>query len=271
MAFPGLPAPRTNRTHCIVWSDYSTQAEVALAKGIRLDTNYYYWPPSWVNDVPGLFTGSAMPMRFTKLDGTMIDVFPVNLNGGRIGEITSACYSPRLEKNIGYAMVPIYRQVCEVLGINVLTQSDGTVRPANTQVDLTRTVTVAGEQIELSPDEVIITETPREGWAVAAEAGVTVALDLHLTPELRRAGLAREAIRLIQEARKGSGLEVSDRIVLRYAATDPETAAALEEHRDLVADEVLAVDYGVDAAEDGASGMPFSDEGIGLRFRLRKA
>lgn len=43
----------------------------------------------------------------------------------------------------GYAMVPIYRQVCEVLGINVLTQKDGTVvAPANMQVDLTRTVTV---------------------------------------------------------------------------------------------------------------------------------
>jgi cytochrome c oxidase assembly protein subunit 11 len=43
----------------------------------------------------------------------------------------------------GYALVPIYRQVCEVLGINVLTQKDGTVaRPANTQVDLSRTITV---------------------------------------------------------------------------------------------------------------------------------
>jgi cytochrome c oxidase assembly protein subunit 11 len=43
----------------------------------------------------------------------------------------------------GYAMVPIYRQVCEVLGLNVLTQKDGTVaRPANSQVDLSRTITV---------------------------------------------------------------------------------------------------------------------------------
>ena len=40
-------------------------------------------------------------------DGSMIDVFPVNMNGGRIGEVTSACYSPRLDRNIGYAMVPI--------------------------------------------------------------------------------------------------------------------------------------------------------------------
>ena len=43
--------------------------------GIRLDTNYYYWPASWVNDVPGMFTGSGMPMRFAQADGTMIDVY----------------------------------------------------------------------------------------------------------------------------------------------------------------------------------------------------
>ena len=41
------------------------------------------------------------------IDGTMIDFFPVSKNGGRIGKVTSACYSPRLDKNIGYAMLPI--------------------------------------------------------------------------------------------------------------------------------------------------------------------
>ena len=135
------------------------------------------------------------------------------------------------------------------------------------------TIAVGDEPVELTADEVIITETPREGWAVATEAGVTVALDLHLTPELRRAGVAREAIRLIQEARKASGLEVSDRIVLRYATTHPETAAALAEHRDLIADEVLALDYGEASAGagDDAWGMPFTDAGTGLTFRLRKA
>jgi glycine cleavage system aminomethyltransferase T len=39
-------------------------------------------------------------------DGAMIDVWPVHKDGGRVGQVTSACYSPRLEKNIGYAMVP---------------------------------------------------------------------------------------------------------------------------------------------------------------------
>ena len=40
-------------------------------------------------------------------DGSMVDVFPVHKDGRRIGEVTSACFSPRLEKNIGFAMVPI--------------------------------------------------------------------------------------------------------------------------------------------------------------------
>ena len=46
-----------------------------LENGIRLDTNYYYWPPTWVKDRPGMFTGSGMPMRFADLDGSMIDVY----------------------------------------------------------------------------------------------------------------------------------------------------------------------------------------------------
>jgi hypothetical protein len=73
--FPGIPSPSTNRTHCIAFSDWSTEPETELAHGIRLDTNYYFWPPAWVNDRPGLFTGSGMPMRFAKLDGTIIDCY----------------------------------------------------------------------------------------------------------------------------------------------------------------------------------------------------
>jgi hypothetical protein len=73
--FVSLPSPVTERHHCIVWSDWSTGAEVELSNGIRLDTSYYYWPPSWVNNVPGVFTGSAMPMRFARLDGTYVDVY----------------------------------------------------------------------------------------------------------------------------------------------------------------------------------------------------
>ena len=73
--YSSLPSPVTNRTHCIPWSDYDTHPQVELNHRIRLDTNYYYWPADWINDRPGFFTGSGMPMRFTKSNGTMIDVY----------------------------------------------------------------------------------------------------------------------------------------------------------------------------------------------------
>ena len=61
-------------------------------------------------------------------------------------------------------------------------------------------------RVEVLADEVIVSERPREGWAVVTEQGETVALDLELTDELRRAGLAREVVRMVQEARKASRL-----------------------------------------------------------------
>ena len=74
-SFPSITALYTQRHHCIAWSDWASAALVELSHGMRLDTNYYYWPPDWVANAPGLFTGSAMPMRFADLDGTLIDVY----------------------------------------------------------------------------------------------------------------------------------------------------------------------------------------------------
>ncbi|HEX6130351.1 MAG TPA: LamG-like jellyroll fold domain-containing protein, partial [Actinomycetota bacterium] len=73
--YPTLDAPRTNRTHCVVWSDWATQATVSLSHGVRLDTNYYHYPEGWIGGLPGYMTGSALPMRFADLDGTPIDVY----------------------------------------------------------------------------------------------------------------------------------------------------------------------------------------------------
>ncbi|MEV6023124.1 isoleucine--tRNA ligase [Streptomyces sp. NPDC052036] len=134
----------------------------------------------------------------------------------------------------------------------------------------TAAVEVDGETITLAPDEVIITETPREGWSVASDSGATVALDLEITEKLRQAGLARDAIRLIQEARKNSGLDVADRIALRWTSTDPAVIAALTEHAELIADEVLAPEFAQGEADD-TYGEPFTDDSLSLAFRLRKA
>ncbi|NEK58581.1 isoleucine--tRNA ligase [Geodermatophilus sabuli] len=118
----------------------------------------------------------------------------------------------------------------------------------------TATVEVDGVPVPLAEGDLVVTETPREGWTVAGGGGLTVALDLALTPELERAGLVREAVRLVQDARKGSGLAVSDRIELWWTVdgspTDP-MAQALTEHADQLAAEVLAVQVHAGVAGEG--------------------
>jgi isoleucyl-tRNA synthetase len=132
----------------------------------------------------------------------------------------------------------------------------------------TVTVTVDGSAVPVGPDDVIVTQTPRAGWAVATDAGETVAIDIAITPELRREGLAREVIRLVQEARKADGLDVTDRISLRWSAEDPDLAAALTEHARPIASEVLAVDYGPGTGETGTEHV---EPDLGLRFWLSRA
>ncbi|HZC40519.1 MAG TPA: DUF5915 domain-containing protein, partial [Streptosporangiaceae bacterium] len=128
-------------------------------------------------------------------------------------------------------------------------------------------------------DDVVITQTPRAGWAVATEGGATVALETEITPELRREGLAREVIRLVQDARKNDGLHVSDRIRLWWEAAGPDLAEALAEHGGLIADEVLAVELGRGAPGAAASGagaggqqvFEHADGDLGLVFWLQRS
>jgi len=123
--------------------------------------------------------------------------------------------------------------------------------------------------VDLSADDVIVTETPRQGWSVASGDGETVALDLELTPALRSLGCAREAVRLIQEARKSAGLDISDRIALTWSSADDAVAAAVREHRDLIAGEVLATQFTEGDVPPGSTMAP--DDGLALEFSLRKA
>ena len=124
-----------------------------------------------------------------------------------------------------------------------------------------------GETLELGTDDVLISERPREGWSVVNEQGESVALDLELTPELLRAGLAREVIRFIQDARKKAGLDVSDRIALQLGATG-ELGAAINEHRALIADEVLAVEF---ERFDSIERPGYTEADLHLELSLNKA
>jgi isoleucyl-tRNA synthetase len=148
--------------------------------------------------------------------------------------------------------------------------TDAAALAASLKASGTATVVVDGEDIDVSADEVLLSERPREGWSVVNEQGETVALDLEVTPELKRAGLAREVVRTLQEARKNAGLEVSDRITVWLTATG-ELADALAKHADEIGREVLAVTVNQTPppADDGLT--TGTDPDLNLTFWLTKS
>ena len=77
---------------------------------------------------------------------------------------------------------------------------------------------------------------------MASHNGESVALDLTLTPELIEAGLVREVIRAIQEERKQSGFDISDRIVVRWGA-NVEVSKAIIKHVAEIGEETLATKF----------------------------
>jgi len=99
---------------------------------------------------------------------------------------------------------------------------------------------VRGEGFDLDPSEVTISLELAPGIAAAADRGVVVVLDTSLSPELVGEGRAREVVRLIQDARKLAGFDVSDRISVRYSATDDVVSDALEQHAAYIRRETLA-------------------------------
>jgi len=112
---------------------------------------------------------------------------------------------------------------------------------------------VTADGIALEPHEydlVLETSGRPEGEALAlVPMGGFMLLDTVTTPELEAEGMARDAIRVVQEARKNAGLDVSDRIVLALNVS-AENAAALQHHADLIAGETLAVGLAVQATDE---------------------
>ncbi|GLZ03647.1 isoleucine--tRNA ligase [Actinomadura sp. NBRC 104412] len=176
---------------------------------------------------------------------------------------------------VEYEVKPNFRELGKRFGkdtpkvAKAVTSADPAALVAALRADGTVTVEAEGPgEVALSPADVIVTERPRSGWAVESAGGASVALDLEVTAELRRAGLVREAVRLIQDGRKSSGLDVTDRIELWWRAQGDDLAEALRAHESELAAEVLAT-----AVHEGrpSADLPAQrDDELGLTFWLTR-
>jgi isoleucyl-tRNA synthetase len=110
----------------------------------------------------------------------------------------------------------------------------------------------------LLPEDVVITKSYADGWSGAADGKTVVLLDTRVTPALRNEGLARDMIRNVQNLRKDSGLDIADRIRLSLVTESALLASAIEQFRDYIARETLAVEV----TSEPVSGAPASHVNI---------
>jgi len=94
---------------------------------------------------------------------------------------------------------------------------------------------------DLVLEDVLISSEDIPGWSVASEGGLTVALDITLTDELRREGIARDFVNRVQNLRKDMGLAVLDKISIEVAKNDEVVSAALTEHKEYIRTETQAL------------------------------
>src|SRR5207245_2038925 len=99
-------------------------------------------------------------------------------------------------------------------------------------------------EFDLDPGDLLVQDKAPEGWAGVVDRGTQLLLDVRITPELAREGMAREVVRHVQEARKEAGLEIEDRIALYLATDSPNLREAIENHRDYIAGETLTLRWG---------------------------
>jgi len=127
-------------------------------------------------------------------------------------------------------------------------------------------ILVAGEELRL---EDVLFQRAVAGDAASATDGVyTVVLDTALDDGLRREGIARDAINLLNNIRKEKGFEISDRIHVLWSSPDADLKAALEAHAEMISREVLATEFASSESIDDGADLELG--GAILRYSIKK-
>jgi isoleucyl-tRNA synthetase len=119
----------------------------------------------------------------------------------------------------------------------------------------------------LAENDLVVRSEPRRGLVLSSRGGMTVAIDTTIEERLRREGLAREIVRVVQQARRAAGVAVTDRIELRLGGSEDLLSAA-RTHEGYLAAETLAVRVGYEGEPDGGE---VKVEGEPLAVQLRRA
>ena len=119
------------------------------------------------------------------------------------------------------------------------------------QLERTNSLQLAGFAVQLTDVEILTEDVP--GWVVAVDGPLTVALDVTVTDELRREGIARDLVNRIQNLRKDQNFDVTDKIKVALERNDELLAEAVEANRAYIQQEVQAVSLDLVTGLNGES------------------
>jgi isoleucyl-tRNA synthetase len=136
-------------------------------------------------------------------------------------------------------------------------------------VTLEKTNALSKGGFDLVLEDVLISSEDIPGWSVATEGGVTVALDITITEELKREGIARDFVNRIQNLRKEQGLDVLDKIAVEVEAVNG-FAEALTEHKDYIRTEVQAVSLNLISSISGGVEIDMDEALLKVKINVVK-
>lgn len=127
------------------------------------------------------------------------------------------------------------------------------------------TISVGGEPITLTLEDVEISSEDIPGWLVASEGSLTVALDVTITDELRKEGIARDLVNRIQNIRKDMGLEVQDKIKVSLEEGDTLINDAVNDFKDYICTEVQALSFDLVNTLNGGRQIEMDEFNLNLK------
>jgi isoleucyl-tRNA synthetase len=119
-------------------------------------------------------------------------------------------------------------------------------------------VGIDGQNCEIALDDVEIISEDIPGWLVANEGNLTIALDITVTDDLKKEGLARELVNRIQNIRKNNGYEITDKIRIRISSSS-ETDGAVKDYADYIKKQVLAESLEIVDGQTNGTDLDFED------------
>ena len=207
----------------------------------------------------------AMAAHIEKVRGLIMG--EVNVKDIELISDTTGIITKRIKLNFK-AFCQRYAQLAKPMSALVATFTQEQI--AAIEANAETTLEVNGQQVVVTAADFEITSEDMPGWLVASEGKLTVALDITITDELRREGVARELVNRIQNIRKESGFEVTDKISVEIEATEL-TAPAVESFADYIAQQTLAIAVKAVAAPTGEFVVDSDIDEAPLKIAVTKA